>query len=81
MSKSTTGHSTSWSRGTPTLTKIYIDGFRIDEIDTPKLGDNIMEVAMTAKVKALLEEEDKVVKDAHAVPKTNPRFIIITTEM
>ena len=81
MSKSTTGSSTSWSRGTPTQTKIYVDGFRIDTIDTPKLGDNVEEEAMTAKVRTLLQEEDRQIVKIEAVPNVNPRFIIITTEM
>jgi len=82
LSKSTTGSSTSWSRGIPTQTKVYVDGFRIDTIDTPKLGDNVEEVVMTAKVRALLEEEDRKVVKIQAVPtNVNPRFIIITTEM
>jgi len=81
LSKSTTGSSTSWSRGTPTQTKIYVDGFRIDTIDTPKLGDNVEEVVMTAKVRTLLQEEARQVIKIEAVPNVNPRFIIITTEM
>jgi len=62
-------------------TKVYIDGFRIDTIQTPQPGDNIKEVAMTVKVKALLEEENKVVDKIHAMPKINPKLIIITTEL
>ena len=75
-----TGKPMSSFRDAQRPTKIYIDGFRIDNIETPKLCDNIKEVALTAKVKALLEEEGKVVSKIHPVPNINPRFIMILTE-
>lgn len=81
MSNSTTGNSTPSSRVTPTLTKIYVDGFHVDDVEIPKLCDHVEEVALTPKVKELLGEEDKVIADMYPVPLDNPRFIMITTEM
>lgn len=54
--------------------KIYIDGFHIDDVE-------LEEIALTPKVKAALEEEGKVVKKIVPVPKHNPQFILIETEL
>jgi len=70
---------TSYYRDIQTQTKVFVDGFRIDTISTPKPEDDIREVAMTQKVIELLEERE--VATIVPVPKTNPRFIIITTVM
>jgi len=72
-----TGHSTSSFRGTPKQTKIYVDGFRIDTISTPKEGTDIREVAMTPAVLELLEGRE--VTTIVPIPIINPKFIIITT--
>ena len=74
-----TGNSTSYYQNTPTQTKVYVDGFRIDTIQTPKLSDDLREVALTFKVKRLLE--DRVIASIVPVPNVNPRFILITTEI
>ena len=70
---------TSSSPDTLTQIKIYVDGFRIDTIDLPKLCDDIIEVAMTPKVKESLE--DKEIDTIIPVPKANPRFVMITTKL
>ena len=62
-----------------TQTKLYVDGFHIDLIDTPTEDANLREVAMTPKVKELLE--DRQVVTIVAVPKERPKFILITTEL
>jgi len=65
--------------GIQTQTKIYIDGFRVDTIQTPKLCDNLEEVALTPKVREALE--GKEVAKLVPVPRHSPRFILITTEL
>jgi hypothetical protein len=74
-----TGKSTSYSQDIQTLTNIYVDGFRIDTIETPKDYDDIREVAMTPAVIDLLEGRE--IATIVPVPKTYPRFIIITTDL
>jgi len=66
---------------TAKMTKIYIDGFRIDTISTPKVCDDLKTVALTAKVKALMEEEGLELKNITAVPHINPNSILIYTEL
>jgi hypothetical protein len=61
-----------------TQTKIYVDGFCIDTIETPRLCDNLKEVALTDKVKELLE--DRKITTIAAVPTIKPKFIMIITE-
>ncbi len=61
------------------MTKIYVDGFKIDTISTPKLDDDLKAVALTAKVKTALE--GKELKDITPVPPINPNFILIYTEL
>jgi hypothetical protein len=75
-----TGKSTSYFRNTPTLTKIYVDGFHIDTITAPGVGDAVETAALTPKVRVALEEEGKTVKQIIPIPQTNPKFIIIYTE-
>lgn len=70
----------SYYQSTQMRTKVYVDGFRIDTIETPKPDSDIEAVALTSKVKAALQEEGKVVKKIVPVPVINPRFIIIETE-
>lgn len=60
-------------------TKVYVDGFKIDNIQTPKLCDDLRGVALTPKVLELLE--DRIVATIVPVPTTNPRVIFITTEV
>ncbi len=66
---------------TSKTTKIYVDGFRIDTISTPKVCDDLKTVALTAKVKALLEEEGRELKNITAVPRIHPNLILIYTEL
>jgi len=61
-------------------TKVYVDGFRIDTIDTPKPEDDITAVALTTKVRAALQEEGRIVTKVVPVPKINPQFIIIESK-
>ncbi len=60
-------------------TKVYVDGFKIDNIQTPKLCDDLREVSLTPKVLELLE--DRIVATIVPVPTTNPKTIFITTEI
>jgi len=66
-------------RNIPPAIKIYVDGFRIDNIDPLNPEDDFKSLAMTTKVKEHLG--GKVVENIIPVPKTNPQFIIITTEL
>jgi len=63
------------------ITKIYVDGFRIDDIETPKPEDDLESLIMTAKVKEFLEnKEDKgEVTRIISVPEINPKLVIIDT--
>jgi len=74
-----TGKSTSYYQDIQTRTNIYVDGFLIDTIETPKDDDDIREAAMTPEVIDLLEGRE--IATIVPVPKTYPRFIIITTEL
>ena len=69
----------SFYHDTPKQTKIYVDGFRVDTIETPKDLSILKELAMTKKVKELLDR--RAVTSIVAVPQINPKFIIITTEI
>jgi hypothetical protein len=60
-------------------TKILVDGFRIDSIETPKPGDNLADLALTPIVKELLG--DRVIASIIPAPIENPRLILITTEL
>ena len=60
-------------------TKVYVDGFKIDNIQTPKLGDDLREVSLTPKVKDLLEA--RKVSTIVPVPEIDPQLIFITTEV
>lgn len=66
-------------RNIPPPIKIYVDGFRIDNIESLKPGDNLEAAVMTTKIKEHLV--GKVVGSIVPVPTTCPRFIIITTEL
>ena len=58
--------------------KVYIDGFRIDNVDTPENKD-WEAAALTPTVKTALE--GKVVDRIVPVPSVNPKFILITTRL
>jgi len=61
--------------------KIYVDGFRIDDL-IPMIGsgEDLKVAAFTPKVRAALE--GLRVADISFIPtKTSPRFIMITTEL
>lgn len=64
---------------TTKMTKIYVNGFKIDTITTPKVDYDLNNVTLTLKVKAALE--DKEPTTITPVPKNNPNFILIYTEL
>ena len=63
----------------PSLIKIYVDGFRIDNIEPLKPDANLEAAALTEKVKEYLGE--KRIANIVPVPSVNPQLIIITTEL
>ena len=63
----------------PPATKIYVDGFYIDTIDRPRLCDDLAEVAITDKVKDLVE--DRIIAEVVAVPKIDPKIIMVVTKV
>ncbi len=67
------------SPNTQTQTKVYVDGFLVNTIETPQPGDSILELALTQEVKELLG--DRRVVTIVANPKVAPRFIYISTEI
>ena len=70
---------TSHPRNIPPAIKIYVDGFRIDNIEPLKPEADLETAAMTKKIKEHLG--DKIVTGIIPVPTTCPRFIIITTKL
>jgi len=66
-------------RNIPPPIKIYVDGFRIDNIEPLKPGDDLETAVMTTKIKKHLE--GKVVESIVPIPTTCPKFIIIATKL
>lgn len=61
--------------------KVYVDGFRIDDvIFMPGQGKDLKKAAFTPKVRAALEGL-RVVDISLLPSEARPRFIMITTEL
>ena len=63
------------------LAKIYVDGFKIDEVQASDGDDDLREIAMTPKVMELIHEEKRNITGIISVPILYPKYIYITTEI
>ncbi len=59
------------------MTKIYVDGFLTDSIETPCLCDDLDNVVLTAAVKDLIQVRE--IANIIPIPKLQPKIILITT--
>ena len=60
------------------MIKIYVNAFKIDDIDVPEVGADLRTAALTNKVKNALGDEEVLM--IHPTPSVNPKFIMIYTE-
>ena len=61
------------------MMKVFVNGFKIDDIEMPDPGSDLREAAFTEKVKEAIGTRE--IFTVYSTPSTDPKLIMIYTEL